>query len=328
MRLSLFLPPKPSTKWQLAQQIGVKRAVVKLAPELTGQLPPWDIDSLAASVKQLQEAGFQVAALEGDQFDMSRIKRGLPGRDQDLEKYQAMLRNMGELGIPLLCYNFMAHVGWFRTEPALSDRGGATVSGFTLDKTDPDARTEIGELPAEKVFENYRYFLEAVLPAAEEAGVTLGAHPDDPPIPSLLGIGRILSSVQSFRQAMALSDSPAHRITFCQANFKLMEQDLFQSIEEFGSQNRIAYVHWRDVQGDARSFRETFHDNGPTDMAATLKAYRKIGFDGLIRLDHVPAMAGEETAQDGQHAGYGILGRLFAMGYLKGMLDALDIAYD
>jgi len=327
MKLSIFLHPKPGINWQLAKQIGVNHAIAKLSPENTGQLPPWDRDSLARSLMTYNDFGFEVTGLEGDQFDMSRIKRGLPGRDEDIENYIKMLQNMGELGIPLLCYNFMVHIGWYRTQPGIEGRGGALVSGFSLKDVDNETPTEIGPLPVEEVFENYRYFIQKVLPTAEKAGVTMEGHPDDPPIPELHKIGRILSSVDGFRRALSISNSPSHKITFCQANFKLMGDDLLSPIHEFGSRGKIAFVHWRDVHGTAENFRETFHDNGPTNMAATLKAYHKIGFKGPIRLDHVPAMAGEDVESSGQHAGYGMLGRLFAMGYLKGMLEALDIPY-
>src|SRR5688500_11619218 len=107
MILTEFLPPRPQVLWQLSRQMGVTHAIVKCAPELTGTKPPWDMDALDKVRASLASEGLQLYGLEGDQFDMSRIKLGLPGRDEDLERYCRMLHNMGELGIPLLCYNFM-----------------------------------------------------------------------------------------------------------------------------------------------------------------------------------------------------------------------------
>src|SRR5947208_1352186 len=117
-----FLPAKPSLLWQYALQMGIRDAIVKAAPELTGMPAPWDRDSLASLQREFHSAGITIHGLEGDQFDMSAIKLGLPGRDEALERYCRMLRNMGELGIGLLCYNFMPVTGWFRTRDDLPGR--------------------------------------------------------------------------------------------------------------------------------------------------------------------------------------------------------------
>src|SRR5688500_10498870 len=130
MKLCMFLPFEPDRRWRLARQCGATHAVVKLAPELTGCNPPWDIDVLAEARRRFREAGFVLEGLEGDQMDMGRIKLGLDGRDEDIERYRRMLLNMGELGIPLLCYNFMAGVGWFRTRNDVPERGGAVTCAF------------------------------------------------------------------------------------------------------------------------------------------------------------------------------------------------------
>ena len=115
MKLSyLFFSDRPDQQWQLVAQMGVKYAFAKLAPELTGRLPPWDLNSLKFSQNVFTSHGFELIGLEGDQMDMTRIKLGLPGRDEDIERYQQMLINMGALGIKSLCYNFMFS-GWFRT---------------------------------------------------------------------------------------------------------------------------------------------------------------------------------------------------------------------
>ncbi|MBQ6596869.1 MAG: mannonate dehydratase, partial [Lentisphaeria bacterium] len=129
MKLGLMLPVKPDLQWTLASQLGVKYAVTKAAPELSGMNDPSDYDALKIVRDRFSEAGFELYALEGDEFDMSRIKLGLPGRDEDLEKYRKMLLNMGRLGLKLLCYNFMVGVGWFRSRNDLKERGGALTSG-------------------------------------------------------------------------------------------------------------------------------------------------------------------------------------------------------
>ena len=314
MKLGMMLPVEPDLQWQLAAQLGVKYAVTKAAPELSGLKDPSDFDALKVVRDRFTAAGFELYALEGDEFDMSRIKLGLPGRDEDLEKYRQMLRNMGQLGLKLLCYNFMAGVGWFRSRADLPERGGALTSGFDLTEIDNDVPLKITE---EQLWENYAYFLRNVLPAVEEAGVKMGLHPDDPPVSPLFGYSRILTSAAAFRKALALSPSPSHGITFCQASFRAMGEDVFELIPEFGE--RIFFLHFRDITGTRTKFRETFHDNGPTDMAELLKTAGKFAPDCLIRPDHTPRMAGET----GGNTGYTILGNLFATGYIRGIMDAL-----
>lgn len=319
MKLGMMLPAKPDIKWKLASQIGVKYAVTKAAPEHSGQLPPWDFDSLCEIRKRFTEAGFQLYALEGDEFDMSRIKLGLPGRDEDIEKYQSMLRNMGKLEIPILCYNFMAGIGWYRTRVNLPERGGALTSGFDIaDLAGKNVPLKISE---EQMWKNYEYFIKAVMPVAEKSGVRMGLHPDDPPVSPLLGYSRILTSAAAYRRVLGLSSSPSHGITFCQATFKAMGEDVFNLIPEFAG--RIFFLHFRDISGTKKCFRETFHDNGPTDMAAFLGACNNAGLDVLIRPDHTPTMAGENNA----NPGYEMQGNLFAVGYMKGLMDALKIDY-
>lgn len=320
----LFYGNQPGENWQLVEQMGIRYTIAKLAPEITNDLPPWDYDSLSRSHVKYAEHGFNLIGLEGDQFNMNAIKFGLPGRETDIEKYCRMLENMGRLGITLLCYNFMAGIGWYRTNVALPERGGALVSGFNADEASNQPLTEFGEVPAEEIWENYAYFLTRVLPAAEKAGVKMAMHPDDPPVSPLRGIGRIFINAQATRRALALAASPSHGLTFCQGTYTTMGEDVKSLIQEFGSQNKIFFVHFRDITGTPHKFRETFHDNGPTNMADMFKAYKAIGYTGPIRSDHVPTMAGESN----EHAGYEMKGNLFGIGYMKGLMEAVGIAVE
>lgn len=321
MILADFLPPKRDRSWDYARQAGVTHAIARCHPRDTGLNPPWDRDALRTVQANFAAAGITLIGLEGDEFDMRRIKLGLEGRDEDLALYRRMLANMGELGIGLLCYNFMATIGWCRTDTRVPTRGGAITNRFQSAALDPSPVPERERVTEDRLWANYGYFLRAVLPAAEQAGVTLGLHPDDPPLSPLRGVGRILTTPDAFARALALSDSRSHRITFCQANFRLMGGDVATTARRFA--DRIAFVHFRDVAGTAADFTETFHDDGPTDMPAMLRLYHEVGFRGPLRVDHVPSLAGEEDAPHG----YATLGRLFALGYLKGLLDAQRIPY-
>jgi mannonate dehydratase len=300
--------------------MGIQNAIINAKPEKTGLKAVWDLEALRQLQIDLAQAGLNFYGLEGDQFDMSRIKLGLVGRDEDTERFCRMLENMGKLGIPLLCYNWMAQIGWFRSNGEVAARGGALVSRFDLREM-PSSLTEAGEVPVERMWENYRYFIERVVPVAEKAGVRLALHPDDPPLQSLRGIGRIFGTPEAFDRAYELAPSPVNGVTFCRANFKLMNTDLAACVRHFAAEKRLFFLHLRDVRGTAEEFVEVFHDEAATELKDTLRECHEAGFDGPLRCDHVPTLAGEANDQPG----YGTLGRLFADGYIMGLMDALDI---
>lgn len=320
MLLTDFLPARPHVLWRYARQMGIQDAIIKAAPELTGLNPPWDIDALRTIQRDLAEAGLRIHGLEGDQFEMRRIKLGLEGREEDAERYCRMLENMAELGIPLLCYNFMPVIGWCRTRTDVPARGGALVSGFDSAAL-PTGLTEAGEVGAEQIWENYAWFIRRVMPTAERVGVRMGLHPDDPPIPSLRGVARIMNTPEAFERAYALAPSPANGVTFCRANFMLMGADLPRWIRHFAAQQRLFFLHLRAVRGSAECFDEVFHDEAAGELIETLRCCQEAGFDGPLRCDHIPTFAGESNDQPG----YGTLGRLFANGYILGLLDTLGI---
>ena len=174
-------------------------------------------------------------------------------------------------------------------------------------------------LTKEQVWANYEHFVKSVMPTAERVGVRMALHPDDPCLPSLGGYARIFGSVADYDRAYALYPSPSNAVTFCQANFKLMGEDLFAAAQHFG--HRIAFIHVRDVEGDREDFTELFHDQGTTDQFALMRTYREIGLDVPLRGDHVPEMAGDRLLAPDAMPGYAVLGRLFANGYLKALLN-------
>lgn len=324
MKFSMLLPAKEDpAKWNIARQIGVDYAITKASTELSGLPDPSDFQALQRVKNAFNKAGFTLYGLEGDQFDMSPIKLAKPDRDKTIEKYQQMLRNMGELEIPLLCYNFMASIGWFRTRVDIKERGGALVSGFYNDEVGNELLNPEDCVTENQLWDNLFYFLDAVLPVAQEAGVTMALHPDDPPVSPLKGVGRILTSPQAFEKVFERFPIQHNAITFCQATFGLMTDNVFALAEKWLKADRIAFLHLRDVSGDKYNFRETFHDNGQTDMAAMMLLYCKHGFKGPVRPDHAPAMYGEfqDEFKGSTSVGYGISGKIFAIGYLKGLYD-------
>jgi mannonate dehydratase len=144
-------------------------------------------------------------------------------------------------------------------------------------------------------------------------------HPDDPPLSPIRGIGRIMRSVENFQRLLDLAPSPMNGITLCQGNFTLMTDDLPGVIRDFGRQRKLFFVHFRDVSGTPEKFEETWHDAGKTDMLACLQAYKDIGFEGVLRPDHVPTVEGDSN----ENAGYSSFGRLYAIGYIRGLRQAV-----
>ncbi|MDQ7910098.1 mannonate dehydratase [Phytohabitans sp. ZYX-F-186] len=313
MRFAEYLRPGQVTERRLFVQAGVTDAVYRL-PEADTNAAVLDLAGLERARAELAADGLTLSVVEPVP-PMEAVKQGLPGRDRELARLTALIEAMGRLGIPVLCYNFMAVFGWTRSHVDLPGRGGATVSGFNLDAFER-AAPAAHHISDDDMWAHYRYFLDAVLPAAERAGVTLALHPDDPPVPSLRGVARIMRSPDNIARALAMSDSPAHQLTFCQGTFATMGADIPATIRRFA--DRIAFVHFRDIRGEAADFVETFHDEGKTDMYAAMRAYVEIGFSGPVRTDHAPTMYGESN----DHPGYATLGRLFAIGYLKGLYEA------
>ena len=144
-------------------------------------------------------------------------------------------------------------------------------------------------------------------------------HPDDPPLPLVKGTPRIMCSIENFRKLLEIYPSEVNGIALCQGNFTLMTDDLPGVIREFGVRKKIFFVHFRDVEGHAGDFVETFHDDGKTDMLECMRAYKEVHFQGVCRPDHVPTMGEDSNA----NYGYSEIGRLFAIGYLKGLREAV-----
>jgi mannonate dehydratase len=217
----------------------------------------------------------------------------------------------------------MAGLGWYRTRADLPGRGGALLSEFDNRVALQQGPTEWGAIEESTLWSNLEYFLRAVMPVAESLGMQMALHPDDPPISPLRGIGRILTSAEAFRRVLRMAPSPSNGITFCQANFKLMGEDLGALVREWCGQKKIFFVHLRDVVGTREHFRETFHDESPVDLAQMLRLYHECGFHGPLRPDHAPTMEGESN----DRPGYSMSGKLLAFGYIKGALDAYGIPY-
>jgi mannonate dehydratase len=320
IEIAEYLPPTPSPVWTLAKQAGVDWAVggLPLAETLDTPEAPWDYEPLRRMKERYEDGGFKVGVIEA-RPPLNNAKRGLPGRDEEIETVCRLLENMGKLKIPVWCYEWMTDFNWVRTSTTTPSRGGSVVTSFDRALAEQVGPTEHGPISEDALWENLEYFLRKVLPVAEKANVKLAMHPDDPPLSPIRGVGRIMRSVENFQRLLDLVPSPMNGITLCQGNFTLMTDDLPKVIRDFGRQGKIFFVHFRDVQGTPEKFEETWHDAGKTDMLACMKAYKEIGFEGVLRPDHVPTVAGDSN----EHAGYSSFGRLYAIGYIRGLREAV-----
>ncbi|MEK3913667.1 mannonate dehydratase [Paenibacillus sp. FSL H7-0331] len=316
LQLAEFFPGYPSRLWHLAKQMGVNYAVGPLPKEDHG-MKPWDYMNLVQMKQRFADFGLNLQVIESAP-ETNRIKLGLPGRDEEIDIMCQFITNMGAAGISVLCYNFMAQFNWFRTSTTIRTRGGALVSGYDHALLANAPLTEAGIVSEDQLWEHLKYYLERIVPVAEKAKVRLALHPDDPPISPIRGVSRILRSSDALQQAIDLVPSEYSGITLCQGTLATAGEDIPTVIRKFAAQDKIFFVHFRDVRGTPEKFEETFHDDGKTDMLEAMKTYYEVGFQGPARPDHVPTMEGENN----DNPGYELLGRLYGVGYIRGLMEA------
>lgn len=341
MRLSLgHIDEYDDRTAAFAHQLGLSTVQLHAPSNLPGIDGYWSVAELQALCDRVAGDGLAIEGLENvpaRHFD--KIQRGLPGRDEQIENYQRTIRNMARVGITVLGYNFLATYVW-RTDMGGLGRGGARITSFDLAaagrgnalssyKLTP-AEPIDEPLSAEQMWDNYQYFLDAVLPVAEEVGVRLALHPDDPPVDEPLGgAARIFTSPGSLIEALRRSrGSDAWALNFCVGTVSEMagEESVLDIVDTLAAEGRVAYVHFRDVRGTVPRFSECFLGEGNVDPARVLRRLHEVGFDGFVIDDHVPAMVGDrDTWADNTSAAYCSRGRAHAIGYLQGIFNALGL---
>lgn len=278
----------------------------------------WEYEDLAALKARADQADLRFMAIENVPFSFyDKIMLGLQGRDKQITHMQTTIRNIGKANIPTLGYHWVPNGVWRTPEPAVL-ASGARGTRFDMAAHKDAEFTHDREFTADEMWENYQYYLERILPVAEEAGVRLALHPDDPPVPSLGGIARIFGSFEAFNGAMERFDSPNHGLNFCMGCWSEMggHNSVIKAIRHFGSQQKIVYVHFRDVQGNIPCFNECFIGDGNVNTYEVIKTLKEVGFNGFMIPDHVPATDGDSNWHH--------RGRAHAIGYMKALLQVVE----
>lgn len=312
---------------KVSEQIGVTHAIAGTVGALSHIPCSRYLDTVAKIKADYTKAGLTIAGIESHPVPAEKIKLGLPGRDQEIENYIAALKAFGKVGIPMVCYDFMAGIDWYRTNMHYPGRGGCSTLSFDMREVSKGL-TKWGRISEEKMWDNITYFLKAVIPEAEKANVKMALHPDDPPVPELRGIHRIIISPAAYRRVMSIVPSSVNGVTFEIAVYHLMGANLEAVAREFGHAKKIFYIHSRNLRGTRDNFVETFQDNGAIDFGEVYQALYDSGVRVPLRPDHDPIVTGDDYfGKDFVHPGYGILGKIFGIAYVKGIMASRHIPY-
>ena len=241
-----------------------------------------------------------------------------PERDREIETICDNIRAAAKAGIPALKYN-LTLLGVVRTERS-PGRGGASYSSFDYEKAKKDELTEAGRVGPDEIWARITYFLDRVVPVAEEHKVRIACHPNDPRLPDgFRGVSCVLGSVEGLKRFVEIRPSAYHGLNFCQGTvsegLENPAKEIFDVIRYFGSRKKIFNVHFRNIRGGFLNFQETFIDDGDVDMLKAMRVYKEIGFDGMMMPDHVPQIEGD-TNQFQAFA--------FAFGYIKALIAAVS----
>lgn len=318
-------PAKPTGEDLLfLKQIGVEYVSVASTPDLR------TAEGFLQIKMRYADAGITVWNIgNSDVHNMPEVTLNLPGRDRKIEEYRSYLRNLGKAGIYYTTYAHMANGIW---SSGRAETRGASAREFDMASPNKEGTWD-GKIyreplshgrvfTAEEIWENYTYFIKQVAPVAEEHGIRIGIHPDDPPVPVLAGVPHcIFSNFEGYKRALEIAQSPNVGICLCcgtwlEGGRKLTGKDPEEMIRYFGSA-KIWKIHFRNVSAPLPHFVETFMDNGYYDMWKIMKALREVNFDGIVILDHSPVLVGSTYAQ----TAYGIA-------YMKALLNRANAPAD
>lgn len=338
--------------FRFAKQAGATHLVVHLVDYFEGSNPSlssgpthrgwgkattedeiWTYEELSEIQQHIESHGLKWEAIEN--FDPAHWHDVLldgPKRDQQMENLKQTIRNVGRAGIPILGYNFsIAGVwGWTKGPFGRGEAMSVRYDESEIDKDEPipngmvwnmvyDADASAGHVSpvsSKELWERFEAFLAEIIPVAEESGVTLALHPDDPPTNSLRQTARLVNQPHKYQRVLDLVPSEANALEFCLGSLQEMtDGDVYESIRQYGEQDKIAYVHFRNVRGEVPCYEETFVDEGDLDMLRVIEELDAVGYDGVLIPDHTPEMCCDAP----WHAGMA-----YAMGYMKAAIQATE----
>lgn len=290
----------------------------------------WSLEELVEMRRAAEKEDLKIEAIEN--FDPAHWHDVLldgPKKEEQLENVKTLVRRVGQAGIPVMGYNFSITGVCGRVTGRFA-RGGAISVGMDGPFEAPmpngtawnmvyDANAPPGFVPAatsEALWQRLGNFLDAILPVAEEAGVKMALHPDDPPTPTMRGQPRLVYQPHLYQRVLQRRPSPANALEFCLGSLaEMTEGDIYDAVEQYSREGKLAYVHFRNITGKAPHYRETFVDDGDIDMLRVLRILKKNNFNGVLIPDHTPQM----TCDAPWHCGMA-----YAMGYMRAALQALE----
>ena len=344
-------------RWFGSEKDTVTLEQIKQIPNVVGVVPAlhnlpageaWELDDIMKMKSEIEKAGLTMECIESVNVHED-IKIGLPTRDKYIENYKTSIRNLAKAGVKVICYNFMPVFDWTRTDLAMDLGDGATClsydgvqiegkspeqmfkdiddnsNGYAMPGWETERMPEIKELfekykgvTSDDLWNNLKYFLDAIMPVCEECDVKMAIHPDDPPW-DIFGLPRIIKDRESLKKLLEIVPSKYNGLTFCTGSLGASSKnDLPSMIREFG--DRIYFAHLRNVKVVDNHFNETAHESntGSLDMYEIVKALQDVGFDGYIRPDHGRMIWGEVA-----RPGYGLYDRALGVAYLNGLWEAV-----
>lgn len=348
--LGLYKSVLTSDNFRFARQAGATHIVVQLVDYIKGENPSltknylngwgetrnqgklWTYEELSAIKKEIESHGLIWEAIEN--FDPSHWYDVLldgPKKQQQLEDLKTILKNMGKVGIPVMGYYFSLAGVWGWTSGP-NGRGDANSVVFDQEKVDVNQPIPKGmvwnmryedeqdgvvqSVSRAEMWQRLDHFLQTLLPIAEENGIKLVAHPDDPPLREMRGTARLFYNTQEYEKLMMLSRSPSNGFEFCMGTVQEMQgSDVYAMLAKYSRENRIGYIHFRNVIGKVPYYREAFVDEGDIDMIKALKILKANQYKGILIPDHTPEM----STKAGWHTGMA-----YALGYMKGAMQAVN----
>ena len=344
-------------RWFGSEKDTVTLEQIRQIPNVVGVVPAlhnlpageaWELDDIMKMKSEIEKAGLTMECIESVNVHED-IKIGLPTRDKYIENYKTSICNLAKAGVKVICYNFMPVFDWTRTDLAMNMGDGATClsydgvqiegkspeqmfkdiddnsNGYAMPGWETERMPEIKELfekykgvTSDDLWNNLKYFLDAIIPVCEECDVKMAIHPDDPPW-DIFGLPRIIKDRESLKKLLEIVPSKYNGLTFCTGSLGASSKnDLPAMIREFG--DRIYFAHLRNVNVVDNHFNETAHESntGSLDMYEIVKALQDVGFDGYIRPDHGRMIWGEVA-----RPGYGLYDRALGVAYLNGLWEAV-----